>query len=948
MVAAPRLENVLKRVEELEAIQKEPAALDALYETVLSKRTRFMALDQLEPVFAKFLSLAVRLRRGKLVKDGLHQYKKLVLPAGDEGVVALVAAVKLLLSQSEDAVARAQQLSEEVQVDDLDEESSGQSPQDLLLAMVSSEEAKDRKDREVVTPWLKLLWENYRSVLDVLRNNSKLEPAYASVASQAFGFCLKYGRKTEFRRLAELLRTHLQYAASQSKAYHSDMAAARSKAIEQAGTKDVTAVQIAMHMPQNAPQNPIDLSDGDTLQRFLDTRFEQLEVAVKLELWQEAFRSVEDVHTLLSATRRPIPISSMSTYYETLARVFAVSQNHLFHAATWFRYFVMLSSRRAPETELRRTASSCVLSLLCVPRTETPMPTTGRTRRWMALINLQRCPTRQMLIDAALARNVLNYASGELSQLFKLFEQDFNPLTFKDSFSQLAPALAETAEYQPYFRPLVEVAATTVFNQLSTTYTETTLDFVLSLVNLPSPFAFSKADLEKLLVRGSARGYRVRIDHQQGVVRFVDSLTYPMSGTAGALVRSELFELAKALAQTPGVAISVKIPSPTDAAAALLAENRIHVERQDRQNKRLQSDREEKQRIEEEQQRRRARAAEEERFAAQAKADAEEAKRASAQLQKDMAEIALRDKRALAESINQKGHLRVDMDKLDEMSMDQLQNMQVEQLDQEARSLDQRMATVARRYDHLERALRREEAKFWIADAESQTERDRQTYERRKDALLTGSRLNFDIARSYADRFARIKSDYTSFTAKLTAEHNKAIAEQRAKNAQLLEEAKAARTSEYKEKKRQEAAKRAEAEQKMAEQRKRDEEIRAEQQKAAEAEQRRRAEAAQRAEQIRAEVAAQRAAEQARAPPAAGKYRPPSQISAPRGKPATEPSRVPMSSNPFGRATPVESRTNGPPSSRPIGSPLPGKPASTGSPAPEPKSKAFIPPHLRK
>ena len=132
-----------------------------------------------EPILRKYLELCVDLRQSHEAKEGLYQYK---LISQQVNVASLEDVVRYFLQLSEKKAETAQEESrEKVDVEDLEQI---QTPESILLSYVSGEVSQDRVDRLMVTPWVKFLWEAYRNVLELLRNNARVEKLYHEVAQQ--------------------------------------------------------------------------------------------------------------------------------------------------------------------------------------------------------------------------------------------------------------------------------------------------------------------------------------------------------------------------------------------------------------------------------------------------------------------------------------------------------------------------------------------------------------------------------------------------------------------------------------------------------------------------------------------------------------------------------------------------------------------------------------------
>jgi translation initiation factor 3 subunit A len=150
--------------------------LTLLHELIVSKRARLTPLPILQDITSKFIELSVLLGKGKIAREGLNQFKNISLQNGS--ITAIGKAIKQFIDLSKNKLLSAQDEAKQINlaqiVDDLE---ALETPEMIMLSTIS-EDSKERTDRHVVTPWLRFLWESYRTALETLRNHSGLESYY--------------------------------------------------------------------------------------------------------------------------------------------------------------------------------------------------------------------------------------------------------------------------------------------------------------------------------------------------------------------------------------------------------------------------------------------------------------------------------------------------------------------------------------------------------------------------------------------------------------------------------------------------------------------------------------------------------------------------------------------------------------------------------------------------
>jgi len=266
----------------------------------------------------------------------------------------------------------------------------------------------------------------------------------------------------------------------------------------------------------------------------------------------------------------------MAAYYEKLTTLFWVSENYLFHAFAWYKYYTLCKEyNRSMSDEMKQMqASAVLLATLCIPASNSQTSKVHnqhgitstldddivkeKMARMATLLGFHtRHPTREALLSEIRSKNIMADVPDYLCSLYKLLEENSDPLVMVETARPLLDKLANEvgattgtdaeennddvsdATLGRYVQPLTSVLLLKLLINLSSAYHTVSLDNVKKLTE---GLDLSFDQVEKSIVLFSQnKSLSVRIDHRAGCLRFGNP---ELESNA---MRSQLTELAKRL-----------------------------------------------------------------------------------------------------------------------------------------------------------------------------------------------------------------------------------------------------------------------------------------------------------------------------------------------------------------------------------------------------------------
>ncbi|XP_055298144.1 eukaryotic translation initiation factor 3 subunit A isoform X2 [Sitodiplosis mosellana] len=787
-----RPENALKRANEFIDVGKKSRALDTLQEVFRNKKFTYSYSESvIEPIMFKYLDLCVELKKSHIAKEGLFQYRNMFQLVN---VGSLENVIRGYLKMAEERTEAAQQQSSQavIDIDDLDNLAT---PESILMSAVCGEDAQDRSDRTILLPWVKFLWESYCQCLELLRVNAHCEALYHDIARMAFGFCLKYNRKMEFRKLCEKLRKHLEDICK--------------------STNQATGVSI---------------SKPETQQLNLDTRLNQLDSAIQMELWQEAYKAIEDIHGLMNLAKKQPVAKTMANYYQKLAMVFWKAGNHLFHAAALLKLFQLTREmkKNITQEELQRMASHVLIATLAVPLPsahpefdrfiETDKSPLEKAQRLAVLLGLSNPPSRASLLKDMIRFNVVQLAGEQYRNLYQWLEIDFDPLNLCSRVKTITDVIVADEKHplQQYVRSLHDVTIVRLIREISQVYQSIEFARILSLAKFTDKFS-----LERILVDCVRHNdMQIRIDHQENCIHFGTELSEsqredrpdgPMlQSMPSEQIRSQLVNMSIVLHRAINTINPNRKKADRDRLRAQIVEsyhatkNKEHQRILQRQKmiedlkesiERKNNEREAEEIHRQEEEQRRLKMAEQKRLELELE---ERARKRQADEIQQIKEKSLQEK---VQQIKQTTHgqkvlKKLDEDELKKLDAEQIAKRESEELQKERKELQSKLKSQEKKVDYYERAKRQEEISLIEKYLEDKQVNDKEFWEQQEKQRIENAIAEREIALKEQQRLSRMYPDRDSFLDRLRKERNENFEEKAASFEKLLEEERKKRLAE--------------------------------------------------------------------------------------------------------------------------------------------------------
>jgi len=733
-------ENVLKRSQEYVKVGKQDQALSLMFDMLSNRRNRTW-LPAHEKVMEKYITLCVEARNNKMAKEGLHQYRNLSLqqaPNSLENVIEFMLSSATKRTKKAAAECNVKNLASEI--DDLENDKT---PESVLLEAVTADRSKERTEREVLVPWLKFLWESFRTVLEILRHNSKLEHVYHQTAFRAFSFCKEYKRMTEFRRLCEILRNHM----NPNKYKQQDK--------ELVLTVEATELHLA-------------------------TRFEQLKVASSLRIWHEGFRTIEDIHYIMTLSNKRPSSQLMATYYHKLTQLFLISENYLFHAYAYKAfYFLSKEKNKSLSKQDSKIMASCVLlAAMSIPLQNSKAGRTiteegmqrDKNRRMAQLLGFDINPHRKSIIKELIDNGILESVFDEVKQLYLILEEEFTPLDLVHKTMPQLKFLRDQERLNSYVKPLEKLLVVRLISQLSTIYYSVKLDNFKSLLEeLDMPYLEIEKTVVKAIKARQVQIQNVRIDHRAGCIRFGEDvmeehrtrklLSDMAVGLSKVCKDLEPDDAEQKRAMERDVLVQQVLGEVSRQHELILA-RKVTIEKRKEKFEEMQN-----QKIIAEQKRKQ-----------EAEAERQQAEQARLQAQRERREKAkadaLRDEERLFEIKQQMAAEGVDLKNTDITSMTKLERENLieetrRKAEQADKATERKIQAAAKKLDTIVRALRETERPKLISLCKESEEKDHEAFKAAWEEELKSGEANHKKGLETKKRFQRIAPFMESFQSPL-------------------------------------------------------------------------------------------------------------------------------------------------------------------------------------